>query len=107
VFYLVSELAVGDHALDVEVDVTSLERVRQQTESQRIGTALRNALGEVALLSFDGLGHFVGIQVAAAQRVVQTVQRNTVHHVDRIDDVTQTLRLNNNTKKAKEKEREK
>ena len=40
-FYLVSELAVGNHALDVEIDVTSLERVCQQSESERIGTALK------------------------------------------------------------------
>ena len=47
---LVAELAVGHHAVNVEIDVAALRRVRQQAETERVGAALGNALGEIELL---------------------------------------------------------
>ena len=40
---LVAELAVAHHAVDVEVHVAPLHRVREQAEAQRVGAAARRA----------------------------------------------------------------
>ena len=91
VFLTVSKLSVRDDSLDVQIDVATLQCVRKETEPKSIRTALCNSVREVSLLSFDRLLHFCLIEVAVAQSLVELLQRDAVHHVDRINDVAQTL----------------
>eukprot|EP00962_Isochrysis_galbana_P010826 scaffold3013_cov113-Isochrysis_galbana.AAC.5 len=61
---LVAEVAVGHHAVDVQVDVAALPAVREQAEAQRVGAALGDALRVFLLVHFFGRHQLLGVDVA-------------------------------------------
>ncbi|KAI3493165.1 hypothetical protein L1887_42182 [Cichorium endivia] len=88
---LVAELAVALDTQDVEVDVAACAGVGAQREAQRIGTALRDALGEVLLLTLGGLGDLLVVEVALLELGVQAVEVDALDDVDGVDDVAERL----------------
>jgi hypothetical protein len=63
---LVAELAIADHALDVEVHVSALHGVGEHPESESVGTTLRDPVREVESLS---LGGFLDLRTGGGGRV--------------------------------------
>jgi hypothetical protein len=61
---LVAELAIADHALDVEVDISALDSVGKHAKPQGISTTLRDAVREVEFLSLGGLFDLRGVRGA-------------------------------------------
>ncbi len=71
---LVAELAVSFNTEDVEIDITTGGSVGAESETERVGTALRVTLGEVLLLSLSSLGDLLVVEVAFLELGVQTVE---------------------------------
>ena len=88
---LVAEVAVANHALDVQIDVDALDRVRQQAEAQRVRAAHGNALGEVLTLALRRALHLGRVQVAVTDLLQHALERAAVDHVQRVDHVAQRL----------------
>src|SRR5690606_30420054 len=85
---LVTEVAVAFQALHVPVDVTAGGGHGCQGETQGVGAVGGDAFGEFLLGALaDFLGQLRLHQVAGAF-LQQLVQRDTVDHVQRVDDVT-------------------
>mmetsp|Transcript_14013 Transcript_14013/g.35091 ORF Transcript_14013/g.35091 Transcript_14013/m.35091 type:complete len:216 (+) Transcript_14013:695-1342(+) len=86
---LVAPVPVRNDAIHVEVDVASLRGVVGQPKAKRVRAALRDATREVLRLSLLRLFHLLRVEVATHQRLVQTLQRNALNHVQRINDVAE------------------
>ena len=88
---LVAEVAVPDDAVDVEVDVPALRRVRAEREAQRVGAALGDAVRVVLPLPLGGGLDLLLREVAVEQLLVEPLQGDALDHVDRVDDVAERL----------------
>ena len=108
---LVAELAIPLNTEDLEVDIASwthshqLTRpphtvatgrhtstaVRTQRKPQRIRPTLRDALREVLLLPALRLRDLLVVQIALIQLLVQRLEVQSLDHINRINDVPQTL----------------
>ena len=64
---LVAEHSITNDALDIEVDVTALNGVCEQSESEGIGSTFGDTVGEVGSLVLLGLGNFLCWKVTGVQ----------------------------------------
>mmetsp|Transcript_63182 Transcript_63182/g.137389 ORF Transcript_63182/g.137389 Transcript_63182/m.137389 type:complete len:306 (+) Transcript_63182:463-1380(+) len=88
---LVAKVPIADHTVNVQVHISSLERIGQQPETQGIGATLWNTFWEIGLLTRLGLCNLLIRQVALLELLAQLLEADAINDLERVDDVTQAL----------------
>mmetsp|Transcript_42485 Transcript_42485/g.76201 ORF Transcript_42485/g.76201 Transcript_42485/m.76201 type:complete len:218 (+) Transcript_42485:1108-1761(+) len=88
---LVTEIAAGNHSVDVQIDVRTMRCVQEKGKAESIRTTWRNTLWELLILCLLCTCHFLGCKVARSDVCVQILQRNTIHNPQWINDVPTAL----------------
>ena len=72
-YNLVAELAVAMDNLDIQVDITAAGGGVDHSETQSVGTALRNSIREGSLLVLGSLDNLTRVQIALAELLVELI----------------------------------
>ena len=83
---LVAEFAIANDTSNVQVDGV-LHHVGHEGEAERVGTALRDTLGELCLLVLDSFLDFSWGQVRVVELLEQSVKIAAIKDLKRVNDV--------------------